>query len=94
MYPQESTQTQPGPDKQVTVPVPEDRVPEFYAFFARFLTVGRPRGRRRPDAYAGRSPRHGGHGCGGHRDAATEAAATDAAATESTPTTPHAEPGA
>ncbi len=37
----ETTTTQ---DKQITVDVPEDRVAEFYAFYARFL-AGR-RGRR------------------------------------------------
>jgi len=52
--------------KQVTVDVPEDRVAEFHAFFARFLAG--PGGRRR----GGRHGRHGhghhghghGHGCG------------------------------
>ena len=50
---------------QVTVDVPEDRVAEFHAFFARFL-AGRPGGRRR----GGRHGRHGhghehhGRGCG------------------------------
>jgi hypothetical protein len=44
-------------DKQVTVEVPAERVPEFYAMYARFL-AGRRRGPR------GRGPgRHGG-GCG------------------------------
>jgi hypothetical protein len=32
--------------QQVTVDVPEDRVAEFHAFFARFLAGGRGRGRR------------------------------------------------
>ena len=42
-------------DKQITIEVPEDRVPEFYAFYGRFL--------------AGRAGRRGhgrGHRCGGH----------------------------
>ena len=47
-------------DKQVTVAVPEERVPEFYMWFASFLAAepgerhawGHPRGRRR-----GRGPR-------------------------------------
>jgi len=44
---------------QVTVDVPEDRVAEFHAFFARFLAG--PGGRRR----GGRRGRHGhGHGHG------------------------------
>ena len=38
--------------KQVTVDVPEERLAEFHAFFARFL--------------AGRRRRHGGHGRHGH----------------------------
>ncbi|PTL58162.1 hypothetical protein [Paraconexibacter algicola] len=47
-------------DKQITVDVPADRVPEFYAFYARFL-AGRPRPGRR-----GRGHRGGpqGHRCG------------------------------
>jgi hypothetical protein len=32
--------------QQVTVDVPEDRIAEFHAFFARFLAGGRRRGRR------------------------------------------------
>ncbi|MEA2403939.1 MAG: hypothetical protein QOE08_586 [Thermoleophilaceae bacterium] len=51
--------TPPTQDKQVTVDVPEDRVAEFYAFYARFL-AGRTRGRR--------GHRHHGHGCGHGRD--------------------------
>jgi hypothetical protein len=49
-------------DKQVTIPVPEERVPEFYAFYARFLAAGRP-GRRR-----GRCRGAHGHGCGHPRE--------------------------
>jgi len=49
----ESTTTQ---DKQITIAVPEDRVAEFYAFYARFL-AGFP-GRR------GRGRGH--HRCGPH----------------------------
>ncbi|MGI8862834.1 MAG: hypothetical protein ACR2JH_00295 [Solirubrobacteraceae bacterium] len=51
----------------VTVDVPEERVAEFHAFFARFL-AGRPsRGRR---GRHGR-PHHGAHGggCAGRRKA-------------------------
>lgn len=44
-------------DKQITVDVPEERVAEFYAFYARFL-AGR-RGRRRRGGH--------GRGCHGHR---------------------------
>jgi hypothetical protein len=41
----------PSTSKQITVDVPADRVPEFYAFFGRFLAAegrsgGRGRGRR------------------------------------------------
>jgi len=63
-------------DKQVTVEIPEDRVAEFYAFYAHFL-AGR-RGRR------GRGPgRHGhgrhGHGCRGRSGEHREASAADEA---------------
>jgi hypothetical protein len=58
----ESTQT---PNyQQVIVDVPEDRVAEFHAFFARFLAIDPsergPRGR-------GRRPHRGRHGYGPHR---------------------------
>jgi hypothetical protein len=56
-------------DKQITIEVPEDRVAEFYAFYARFL--------------AGPSRRRGhgrGHRCGPHRRT-TDEVATDVAAT-------------
>lgn len=58
----------------VTVDVPEERVAEFHAFFARFLAgrAGRgPRGRH------GR-PHRGGHGrrCAGRREAAERGQAT------------------
>lgn len=46
-------------DRPITVDVPEDRVPEFYAWYARFLAGDGPRGRRRG--------RHGGPGHRGHR---------------------------
>lgn len=61
----DSTSTQ---DKQITVDIPEDRVAEFYAWYARFLArSGSPRGRgpRGPGHRHGH--RHGpgwGHGCG------------------------------
>ena len=37
-------------DKQITIAVPEDRVPEFYAFYGRFLAAERygRRGHRGP----------------------------------------------
>jgi hypothetical protein len=48
--------------QQVTVDVPEDRVAEFHAFFARFL-AGRPgRGRRGRHGRGGIHGRHGIHG--------------------------------
>lgn len=50
---------EPTNDKQITVDVPEDRVAEFYAFYARFLAGSR---RRR-----GHGPR--GHGCRSRREA-------------------------
>ena len=68
--------------QQVTVDVPEDRIAEFHAFFARFLAGATGRGRR---------PRHGrprlaarGRHCGGRREAAerSEAAGQAAEVTE------------
>lgn len=59
MTTQETTTPSSAPERDITVSVPEDRVPEFYAFYARFLAGsgrGGPSGRRR-----GRH-RHGGHG--------------------------------
>jgi hypothetical protein len=58
--------------KQVTVDVPEDRVAEFHAFFARFLAGRSGRGARgrygRPHHH-----RHGEHGrCAGRRGAAED----------------------
>jgi hypothetical protein len=50
--------------QQVTVEVPEDRVAEFHAFFARFLAGTTGRGRR--GRYGRRH--HRGHGCGQRRD--------------------------
>ena len=77
------SQSQTSQDKPITIAVPEDRVPEFYAFFARFLAAGEhggrgPRGRRGPGH--GR----GGHRRCGHRDegAGADAPATGAPATE------------
>lgn len=58
------TETNATQDKQITVDVPEDRVPEFYAFYARFL-AGRS-GRR------GRGLGRRGHGCRGHRSEGRE----------------------
>ena len=43
-------------DKQITVAVPEERVPEFYSWFAAFLT-----------AEAGSRPQTGGRGPRGRR---------------------------
>jgi hypothetical protein len=51
-------------DKQVTVPVPEDRVPEFYAWFATFLAT-EPGWTRGPGR---RGPRGRGRGGPGHHD--------------------------
>jgi hypothetical protein len=48
----------------VTVQVPEDRIAEFHAFFARFLAAPTGRGRR---GRRGRHGHHGRHGHGGHR---------------------------
>ena len=57
------TPTQETQDKTVTVDVPEDRIAEFYAVYARFL-AGERRGRGRRGGPGGRG-RHGrpeGHG--------------------------------
>ena len=60
----------PNPQStQITVDVPEDRVAEFHAFFARFLAG--PGGRRGRGRH-GHHGRHGhghGHGCGRRREA-------------------------
>lgn len=65
----ESTQT--TQDKQITLDVPEDRVAEFYAWYARFLAGRSGRRGRGP----GRGPRgfHGHrHGCRGQHRSADE----------------------
>jgi hypothetical protein len=61
----------PNPQStQITVEVPEDRVAEFHAFFARFLVGPGGRGRR------GRHERHGhghhGRGCQHRRETAEQ----------------------
>jgi hypothetical protein len=60
--------------QQVVVDVPEDRVAEFHAFFARFLAGPSGRGRRgrhgRPHHAAGRR-RHGERRCAVAHDEAT-----------------------
>jgi hypothetical protein len=70
-------------DKQITVEVPEDRVPDFYAFFARFLAAGEFTGRgRRGYRGPGGPGRHGrgGHGrCGHHHPEHQESTAPPAA---------------
>jgi hypothetical protein len=45
--------------KQVTVEVPEERLAEFHAFFARFLAGRGRRGRRGEHRRHGHSRRHG-----------------------------------
>ena len=63
----------PNPQyQQVTVDVPEDRVAEFHAFFARFLAG--PGGRRRHgrDGRHGHGHGHHGHGCAGRREGAEQ----------------------
>jgi hypothetical protein len=64
MLMESATTTPTQQDKQVTVDVPEERVAEFYAFYARFLAG---RGRGRP---TGRGPGGRHHGdCHGRRRA-------------------------
>jgi hypothetical protein len=52
----EPTQTE---YKQVTVEVPEERLAEFHAFFARFLAGRGRRGRRGEHRHHGHGRRHG-----------------------------------
>ena len=65
-------------EKTITIDVPEERVPEFYAVFARFLAMeGGPRGRRRGGmGPRGRHGHHAHHGCGprGRHEAPTTTA--------------------
>jgi hypothetical protein len=63
----------PTQDKEITVAVPEDRVAEFYAFYARFLEGRRGRGHGRH-----RHHHHEGRGCR-ERRAPAEAETTEAA---------------
>jgi len=58
------------PDKAITVDVPADRVPEFYAWYARFLAGDAFRGRRRGRHGGHRHGPHGHRHCGphGHRE--------------------------
>lgn len=70
------TESTPTQDKQVTVDVPEDRVAEFYAVYARFL-AGRTRGRR-GHGRGGPHHRHGSHGCHGrHAEHGSERASVE-----------------
>jgi hypothetical protein len=67
----ESNITPNSHDKQITVDVPEDRVAEFHAFFARFLAG--PGGRRRGGRRGRHGHRHGHHGRGcGQRSESAE----------------------
>jgi hypothetical protein len=61
------TPTHDKQDKEITVAVPEDRVAEFYAFYARFLEGRRGRRGRGHGRYG---HRHGGRGCGERRSPA------------------------
>jgi hypothetical protein len=83
-------------DKQVTIPIPEDRLAEFYAFYARFLAADRPGGRRgRRRGPHGHGPGHHGHGCRKHRDdGETNAAATAGGHTPPAPPAPQQDPAA
>ena len=61
---------------QVTVDVPEDRLAEFHAFFARFLAG--PGGRRRGGRHGRHGHGHHGHGCRrGHERAEESQQATE-----------------
>ncbi len=63
--------------QQVTVDVPEERVPEFHAFFGRFLA--RPIGPRRRGRHGHRRATHG-HGCSHRHQAAERGPAREPAA--------------
>ena len=68
MTTQENTTPSSAPERDITVSVPEDRVPEFYAFYARFLA-----GSRRGGRPGRRRSRHG-HGRCHHRRGAEQQA--------------------
>jgi hypothetical protein len=59
----EAESTTPPQEKQVTVDVPEERVAEFYAWFARFLEGSR---------YSRHRRHRGRYGCGPRRETAAE----------------------
>jgi len=63
-------------DKAITVEVPEDRVPEFYAWYAHFLAASRGPRRRRH----GGPGRHGSRRCHSQREHAHDEAAPEAPA--------------
>jgi hypothetical protein len=71
--------SEPTPTKyqQVTVDVPEERVAEFHAFFARFLAGRGRRGRR--GEYRRHTHPHG-HGCAGRHERAERSEAYEGAA--------------
>jgi hypothetical protein len=70
--------------QQVIVEVPEDRVAEFHAFFARFLAAPSRRGRRGRHGRPHRGHhRHHGRGCAERGEAAEQREAT----AQSRPTT-------
>jgi hypothetical protein len=76
--------TTPNPqDKQITVDVPEDRVAEFHAFFARFLAGRGRRGLAGPGGRSGhrRHRHHGPHarGCRPRHDAEPTEASSEVA---------------
>lgn len=64
-----------GTYQQVTVDVPEDRIAEFHAFFARFL-AGRP-GRGRRGHHRGAHHRLHGRHCAERREPTEGAEATE-----------------
>jgi hypothetical protein len=74
---------------QVTVDVPEERLAEFHAFFARFLAgpTGRRRGGRRGRHGHGHGHGHHGHGCRRGYERAEESRQESQPATETTETT-------
>ncbi len=82
------TPTPTTQDRPITVDVPEGRVPEFYAWYARFLAGDGPRGRRRggPGHRGHRHcgpGRHEGHGPHGRSCRSDEQAPSPGAETQS-----------
>lgn len=71
------SETTPTKYQPVTVDVPEERLAEFHAFFARFLAGRGPRGRR--GEHRRHAHRHG-HGCAARHERASRGEVYEGAA--------------